>query len=114
MDSKTQELLQKFASQKVELGKIQDLDKITSSAYSLIAEAENRIEQARDSVNKAYQITDQLEDAIIKGENIANDIEGVFKELDSKLTPDAKKAIEKIKDLEKEQRRLVSAIKNVI
>lgn len=114
MDSKTNEILQKFASQKLELGKVQDLDKITNSAYSMIDEAEKRIEQARDSVNKAYEITDQLEDAIIKSENIANDILGVFKELDSKLTSDAKKAIDKIKDLEKEQRRLVSAIKNVI
>ena len=114
MDYKQKDILQKFASQKVGLGKIQDLDKITSKGFSLLFEAEKRIEEARNAVNRAYQITDELEDIIIQADNRANDIKGVFKDLDSPLSPSASKAIDEVEALEKEQRKLISAIKNVI
>lgn len=114
MDNKTQNILQKFSKQKVELGKVQDLDKLTTQGFNLIDEAERRIEEARNTVNRAYQITDELEDIINKADNRANDIKGVFKDLDSKLSPEAAKAIDEVEALERESRRLISAIKNVI
>lgn len=114
MDNKTQNILQKFSKQRVEFGKVQDLDKLTTQGFNLIDEAERRIEEARNAVNRAYQITDELEDIINKADNRANDIKGVFKDLDSKLSPEAAKAIDEVEALERESRRLISAIKNVI
>ena len=114
MEPSVKKILQKFSSQREELGKVQDLDKLTSKGFSMIFEAEKRIEEARNAVNRAYQITDELEDIIIQADNRANEIKGVFKELDSQLSPAAQKAIDEVEGLEKEHRKLVSAIKNVI
>ena len=114
MDYKQKEILQKFSALKVELGKVQELDKLTTKGFNLIFEAEKRIEEARNAVNRAYQITDELEDISIQADNRANDIKGVFKDLDSPLSPAAAKAIDEVEALDREQRRLISAIKNVI
>lgn len=114
MDNKTQNILQKFSNQKVELGKVQDLDKLTTKGFNLISEAEKRIVEARKAVNRAYEIADEIEGISIQADNKANDIKGVFKDLDSPLSPAAAKAIDEVEALDREQRRIVSAIKNVI
>lgn len=115
MNPTLNKILQKFSTQKVNLGVLQNLESQINKGKSLIKEAQDRTEQARDAVNRAYNIAeDDLNDIIIKAENIANDLKGAFKDLDSPLSSKAKKAIKELEDLEKTQRKLISDIKNVI
>ena len=103
-----------LASKKVDLGIMQDLQSEVNKGQSLIKEGQDRIEQARDTVNKAYNIVeDQLGDIIVRADNIANNLKGAFKDLDSPLSSKAEKAIKELDNLEKLQRKLISDIKNV-
>lgn len=115
MEPQVQKILQKFSTQKVELGILQNLQSEVNKGKSLVKEAQDRTEQARDAVNRAYNIAeDELGDIIVRADNIANDLKGAFKDLDSPLSSKAEKAIKELQDLEKTQRKLISDIKNVI
>ena len=78
MDSITKQILQKFSTQKVELGVIQDLNKMLSEAPKRFSEANRTQNNMQSLYNKLYNVLDDKKSLKTQLSNFESILNGVM------------------------------------
>lgn len=106
MDNKTQNILQKFSTQKVELNKINDITKLLEKGENQLKQAKNVIDNAKSELSRgliivAANVPPQIDRAMKLAEELGAD----------KLVQDLKQMQGKAQQLRKEYEPLYNNIK---